>query len=360
MNFYVILGLRREATPEEIRRAYRRLARKYHPGVNPGDRAAAEYFRLVTEAYDTLADPERRRLYDVQKEPATPEVASRFEFAGFDFSVRIDGQQASTFGELFADVLPGAPLPARAERGADLHVAIVLDFEEAARGTERSVTVTRLERCAPCGGRGALGGPEASCRVCDGTGQLRGVRGHMVFSRVCTSCGGSGTVHYRVCAACGGEGVGVHSDVVPVRIPAGVAEGAQFSVGGQGHAGRRGGAPGDLRVSVTVRPHAFFKRSGDDLLVEVPVAVHEAALGARIDVPSLEGPARLRIPPGTQSGQTFRLRERGVSSQRAGRRGDLVVTVRLVLPRVLDDRSRELLHEFGKLNTENVRKELGV
>ena len=360
MNFYVILGLGPAATPEEIRRAYRRLARKYHPGINPGDRAAADYFRLVTQAFETLVDPDRRRQYDAREQVPTPEVASRFEFAGFDFSLRVDGQHASTFGELFADALPGAPAPARIERGADLHVSIVLGFEEAARGTDRGLTVTRLERCAPCEGRGTLRGPEAPCRGCDGTGQVRSVRGHMVFARVCASCGGSGTVHYRTCGACGGEGVGVHSDVVTVRIPPGVADGAQFSVGGQGHAGRRGGTPGDLRVSVTVLPHDFFKRSGDDLLLEVPVAVHEAALGARIEVPTLEGPARLRIPPGTQSGQTFRLRERGVPSPRAGRRGDLVVTVRLVLPPLLDERSRELLQEFGKLNTENVRKELGV
>jgi molecular chaperone DnaJ len=363
MNFYVILGLPREATVGEIKRAYRRLARKYHPDVNPGDRAAAEFFRLVTEAYETLADPERRRRYDAPEE-AVPEsrTAAAFEFAGFDFSRREDGDRASTFGELFADVVPGAgpPVPGRAERGADVHVPVVLSFEEAARGVERQCRLTRLERCAPCGGRGVLRGVEAPCRLCEGAGHRRGVRGHMVFSRPCPGCAGTGVVRDRVCGACGGEGIGVRADVVTVSIPAGVADGAQLGLAGEGHAGRRGGPPGDLRVAVAVQPHAFFERAGDDLLVEVPVAVHEAALGARIEVPGLDGPVRLRVPPGTQSGQTFRLRERGLPSPRSGQRGDLVVTVRLVLPRVLDERSRELLREFARINTESVRKDLGV
>jgi molecular chaperone DnaJ len=356
-NFYIVLGLQRAATADQIRRAYRRLARKYHPDINPGDRAAAELFRQITEAYETLADPERRRQYD-EHEPGGPrQVTSPFEFTGFDFSVHVDGRQASTFGELFTEVAAGMA-PAPPERGVDLHAAITISFEESVHGTERTLTVTRLERCAPCGGRGMSRGPEMPCRACDGTGHLRGARGHMVFSRLCGGCGGSGVVHHWLCPACGGEGVGVRGDVVRVNVPAGVSDGGHFSVPGHGHAGRRGGPPGDLRVSVTVLPHAHFRREGDDLHLEVPIAVHEAALGARIDVPSLDGPARLRIPAGTQSGQTFRLRERGLPNPRLGRRGDLLVTVRLVLPRVLDERSKELMAEFGRINAENVRQEL--
>ena len=360
MDFYAILGVRPGATADEIRRAYRRLARRFHPGINPGDAPAAERFRQVTEAYETLADPARRQRYDALGGPEAVPVASRFEFAGFDFSLRADGARAHTFGELFADALGGGAAPvAEPKDGADLHVSLTLSFEEAARGGRRTATVTRLEHCRPCAGTGLLPSPEGPCHVCEGAGRLRGVRGHMVFSRVCPACTGAGIVRHRLCRACGGEGVGPRSDAVPVDVPPGLADGAQFSVAGQGHAGRRGGPPGNLRVTVSVLAHRFFRRDGDDLRVEVPIAVHEAALGARIDVPSLEGPVRLRVPPGTQSGQILRLRERGLTG-RDGRRGDLLVTVRLVLPAVLDERSKELMRELAELHPESVREDLGV
>jgi len=358
MNFYVMLGLRREASPEEVKRAYLKLARKYHPDINPGDRAAAEYFRQITEAYETLVDPARRRDYDAHDDvPGTP-VESKYRFAGFDFSVRVEGQQAPTFGDLFADAVGGAVRGP--ERGADLHATLELTLEEVARGVRRELTLTRLERCGPCGGRGVLRGAEGPCHVCDGHGELRSVRGHMVFRRTCAACGGSGVARYRPCSACGGEGVGVRTDRVPVDVPAGLTHAAPLVVPGQGHAGRRGGAAGDLRLAIELLPHPVFTRVDRDLHVEVPVAVHEAALGARIDVPGLEGPVRLRIPPGTPSGQTFRLRGRGLPSTRDTGRGDLVVTLRLVLPPVLDARSKALLEEFGRLNPDNVRKALGV
>jgi len=362
MSFYVVLGVRRDATLEEIRRAYRRLARKYHPDLNPGDRRAAELFRQISEAYETLSDPDRRREYDRLGEAPAGPVDSVFEFQGFDFSVHADEARAPTFGELFADAIEAGAAGGRGGEpatGADLHASVTLDFEEAMRGTRRNLTVTRLERCAPCRGLGWLPGPPARCLRCDGSGQVRGVRGHMVFARTCGVCAGTGVTRVRVCGACGGEGVGVRTETIPVDLPPGVAEG-ELIVPGQGHAGRRGGPPGALRLMVTIAPHPIFRRSGQDLLVEVPVAVHEAALGARIEVPGLDGPTRLRIPPGTQSGQTFRLRERGVPAGREGRRGDLVVTVRLVLPPVLDERSKELLREFGRLNPVNVRASLGV
>jgi molecular chaperone DnaJ len=360
MNFYVLLGVRREATSDEVRRAYRRLARKYHPDLNPGDRVAADHYRRVTEAYETLVDPERRRQYDSAGEEPAPVVESRFEFAGFDFSARAEGTAASTFGELFADVLGRRRASVvQPERGADLHTSVPVSFEEAVRGTDRHLTVTRLERCAPCGGAGFLPGTEASCVMCEGAGEVRGARGHMVFSRVCPGCGGHGLVRRRPCRACGGEGVGVHTDTVRVHVPPGVWDGAQFSVAGEGHAGRAGGPPGDLRITIGVAPHPFYRREGDDLLVEVPVAVHESALGAHLQVPTPDGPVRLRVPSGSQSGQAFRVRGRGLVLRNGGR-GDLVVTLRLVLPAALDERSRELLREFGERNPENVRKDLGV
>jgi molecular chaperone DnaJ len=358
MSFYVILGVRREASVGDIKRAYRRLARRFHPDINPGDRAAAQRFREIAEAYEVLSDPLRRQAYDAgQTGPAQP-ADPTFAFAGFDFTDAAEGHRASTFGDLFGDVLRAARVSA--ERGADLHETIALDFDEAVRGTRRAVRVTRLERCAPCRGRGVLAGAPGPCPVCDGRGEVRGARGHMVFARRCAACGGAGQLTQRTCGACGGEGLGVHSGTVTIDLPAGLADGASVSVPGQGHAGRRGGAAGDLFLTVSVRPHRFFGRVGDDLHLEVPLAVHEAALGARIDVPTLEGPVRLRVPPGTQAGQVFRLPGAGIRSPRTGVAGDLVVTVRLVLPATLDERSKELLRQFGDLNAGNVRADLGV
>jgi molecular chaperone DnaJ len=353
MNFYVVLGVRREASAEEVRRAYRRLARKYHPDINPGDRAAADAYRQISEAYETLVDPDRRREYDAHHEvPAPAVVPADYRFAGFDFTMRVDGPQATSFGELFAEPSPGL----HPERGADLHATLDLTFEDVAHGSERRVTLTRLERCGPCGGRGVIRSPELPCRTCEGSGELRTARGHMVFRRTCVACGGQGVTRQRPCSACGGEGVGVRADAVTVSVPPGLDEGALLTLPGEGHAGRRGGPAGDLRLAVHVLPHPVFSREGQDLSIRVPIAVHEAALGARVDVPGLDGPVRLRVPPGTQSGQTFRLRERGLPSARNGSRGDQIVTVYIVLPSVLDERSKALLEEFGRLNPEDVRK----
>ncbi|MGE0446568.1 MAG: DnaJ C-terminal domain-containing protein, partial [Vicinamibacterales bacterium] len=195
------------------------------------------------------------------------------------------------------------------------------------------------------------------CLVCHGAGTVRSVRGHMVFSRSCPSCGGTGQVRPRACDACAGAGQEARADTVPVRIPPGIADGDRVRIPGKGNAGLRGGAPGDLFITVHVAPHASFRREGDDLYTVVAVAIHEAALGARIEIATPDGTARLRVPPGTQSGQRFRLREKGATSTRDGRRGDLVVEARLMLPRILDERSKELLREFGRINGENVREQ---
>lgn len=356
MDLYVVLGVPHGATASDIKRAYRRLARRFHPDINPGDRAAEARFREILEAYETLMDPARRSRYDAGYgvEPAAAPRGSGFE--GFDFSVRgID--HSATFGDLFAEVLSerGAR-QAPQTRGSDLHHDLHLTFDESLAGVERMLSVTRRDTCRTCAGAGVVSGGPRACVVCQGTGAVRSVRGHMVFSRSCTSCGGTGQQRPRPCAPCSGTGQESRSEHVLIRIPPGVADGDQVRVPGKGNAGVRGGHPGDLYVSVHVAPHALFRREGDDLHIVVPVAIHEAALGARIDVPAPEGTARVRIPPGTQSGQRFRLRERGATSTRDGRRGDLVVEVRLMLPRVLDERSKELLREFGRINGEPVRE----
>jgi len=361
MDLYAILGIGRDADQAEIRRAYRRLARRFHPGINPGDRDARARFEQITEAFETLGDADRRRAYDAgDVRPAAPEGAS-FGVDGFDFSVEVtEGQQASTFGDLFAGVLNRAVErgSAAAGTGADLHATITIAFEEALAGVDRYVPITRYVPCRTCAGSGTIALEPAPCAVCRGRGQIRAARGHMVFSRPCEACRGTGERREASCRSCRGEGIEARAESLRVHVPAGVADGAQVRIAGRGHVGKRGCPPGDLVVTVRVEPHRLFRREGDDLYLTVPIAVHEAALGAKVDIPTPDGVVRLRVPPGTQSGQRLRLRERGAPSLRTGGRGDLIVEVALVLPSLLDERSRELLREFGRINGEDVRSAL--
>ncbi len=359
MDFYIVLGIERAATVGDVKRAYKRLARRYHPDINPGDRMAAAQFRQIAEAYETLSDPDRRRRYDAAGQEIISSEQAAYGFEGFDFSVSVSGASAPTFGDLFADVV--GQRDARRQdgpkvRGADLHQSIELSFEDAMRGGQRTMTVTRQEHCRTCQGLGRMHVAESRCPQCHGSGMAKSARGHMVFSRPCSGCDGSGRRRQTNCPTCNGQQVETRAEMLTVGIPGGLADGARIRVAGKGHVGRSGGENGDLYITVQVQEHPTFKREGDDLHVVVPVAIHEAALGAKIDVPSLDGSARLRVPPGTQSGQRFRMHDRGVVSSRDGRRGDLIVEVRLVLPKLLDERSKELLREFGRINHDDVRK----
>lgn len=353
MDLYVVLGVRREASDGDIRRAYRRLARQYHPDINPGDREAAARFRDIALAYETLVDPESRARYDRgDAAPAGPRVTG---FAGFDFSPKVYAEPSTTFGDLFADAILGKSLP-RPSRGADVHLPLPVSLSEVLQGARKTIAVHRHVACAACAGTGATrAAADDVCAACDGRGLTRVARGHMVFTRPCSRCEGTGRRVRTACEACAGAGTVPRSDVIDVDVPPGVADGARLTVAGLGHAGAHGGRPGDAVVEITMTPHPLYRREGDDLHVEVPVAIHEAALGARVPLPSLDGtPIRLKVPPGTQSGRRFRLRERGVPS-RTGGRGDLVAEVRVMLPAVLDERAKELLREFGRLQTEPVR-----
>ena len=355
MDFYVILGVERAASTNEVRRAYRRLARKYHPDINPGDREAAAFFLRITEAYQTLMDPVRRHHYDHHGLTHLKQ-SEGVEFEGFDFSVSSSGQSASTFGDLFADVFAESAGTAGAgAKSVDLHVTLELEFKQALFGGRHEVTLTRVARCATCKGSGLRLVVESGCVDCAGSGQFRWTRGHMVFSRQCDRCGGTGRRSHRPCDLCMAEGVISTTEVVAVPVPAGVEDGATIRVAGQGSAGRRGSQSGDLYVTVAIESHPFFRREGDDLHLVLPVAVHEAALGARVVVPTISDRTRLRIPPGCQSGQRLRLRERGFPSSRDGEPGDLVVEIRIVLPSLLDERSKELMRELAEINKEDIR-----
>lgn len=362
MDFYIVLGVERGATLNDIKRAYKRLARRYHPDINPGDRLAAQQFRQIAEAYETLSDPDRRRRYD-SAGADTQSIAepTTFGFEGFDFSVSVGGSEAPTFGDLFADIFRqrAARATGGLDRGSDLHDTIELTFEDALTGGQRAITVTRQEACATCRGTGHLNTAEVRCGHCQGSGIVKSARGHMVFSKPCAPCGGTGRVRHTQCPSCGGHQLQMRTETLTVNVPPGLADGARIRIPGKGHAGPNGAGHGDLYITVRVHDHPLFRREGDDVLLTVPVAIHEAALGAKIDVPAPDGQARLRVPPGTQSGQRFRLRERGIASPHTGRRGDLVVEVRLVLPKLLDERSKELLREFGRIHAGDVRESLG-
>ena len=357
MDLYELLGIARGATLIEIKRSYKRLARKYHPDINPGDNAAEARFKEITRAYETLTDPERRLRYDAGSLSGVSTSVS-FEFEGFDFSGGGPHSDTPTFGDLFADVFTQRQEgPSHGpSRGADLHASVSLTFDEAMNGTRRQITLTRRDTCQSCRGAGSLKIAESHCHHCQGSGVIRSQRGSMVFSKSCDACGGSGHLQQTACGRCGGLGIEMRSEVITVGIPAGVSDGGRIRVPEKGNAGERRGLPGDLYLTVHVEPHEMFVREGDDFHVTVAIGVHEAALGARIEVPAPDGTARLRVPPGTQTGQRFHIRGRGAPSPRSGERGDLVVEVRIVLPKVLDERSKELLREFGRINDGQIKR----
>jgi molecular chaperone DnaJ len=362
MDLYSVLGVPRTASALDIERAYRRLARQFHPGLNPGDRLAEARFRQIESAYRVLADEGQRRDYDRGTTPAPPvtEIEATVSFTGFDFSTPADGPSAATFSELFADVFQHAARRATtAEHGLEIEAHLSLAFEDAIQGGAFPLSVARQDRCGVCAGEGSTPQLPEACPECDGQGARRWARGHMVFTKDCDACGGRGVMTRQVCRGCAGSGLQPRSEVVTLHVPPGIESGARLVVPGRGHAIRQG-APGDLYVTIEIAPHSYFTRAGRDLRLTLPVAVHEAALGAKVDVPTLDGPVKLRVPPGTTSGQRFRLRGRGVpaASGDPADAGDLVIEVQIALPPVRDERSRELLREFARLNGDDVRKHL--
>jgi molecular chaperone DnaJ len=329
--------------------------------VNPGDRVAEDVYRRIQDAYTVLADSERRREYDRAGRPAQePSVDVSVAFDGFDFTAAVEGAGAATFSELFADVFQHAAREATTpSRGGDIEMGIRVPFMAAMRGAEIPVSVTRQERCVSCGGSGRLARAPRPCAVCGGEGTRRWARGHMLFTKACEACDGRGVISADACRTCMTSGLVSHTQVVTIALPAGVESGTRVAVPGHGHAGARGGRAGDLYVAVDVADHPYFVRVGRDLHLTVPIAVHEAALGARITVPGLDGHIDIRVPAGVESDAMVRVAARGVPSPNGTRdAGDLVVRLRVVLPPRLDDRSKALIEEFGRLNAADVRQSL--
>jgi molecular chaperone DnaJ len=355
VDLYDLLGIGRGASAAEVRRAYQKKARQFHPALNPGDPVAVERFQAIARAFDVLSDARRRAAYDRGEEPVVVTAYTQVLFEGFDFST--ERAAAANFRDLFET--PDAPCARTpAMRGEDLEQSARISFEESLKGAKRRVQVVRHERCPTCGGEGTVTAqPEQPCPRCEGNGQLRARRGHMVFSRTCGECGGRGTTTERPCPRCGGEGRLIESEWLDVEIPPGAGDGSRVRLPGLGNAGRGEGAAGDLTLVVEVESHPFFRREGDDLSCELPITLTEAALGGHVEVPIPEGSVTIEIPAGTQSGQRFRLRRRGAPQLGGKDRGDLWVEVRVVVPTVIDERGRALLKEVGELYPANPRQE---
>jgi molecular chaperone DnaJ len=340
-DYYEVLGVERDASPEEIKRAYRKLAVQHHPDKNPGDKDAEEKFKELAEAYQVLSEPSKRAHYDRFGHDA-PGIGGASPFSDVDVE-----SVADFFESVFGDVF-GLGRDRRRHRGHDVRVDIVLELEEAAKGLEREITVPRRVSCADCGGSGVgPGGRVQPCRACGGTGQRRLQQGFFVLSRPCGSCEGTGRTVTKPCPACEGSGTVRKEEKVPVSIPAGIESGQAVVLRGAGAAGPRGVPPGDLVLRVVVREHPIYKRDGDDVHLVVPITFPQAALGATVEVPTLWGPVALKVRPGTQAGQVYVLRGKGIAHGDYGR-GDEHVHVEVEVPTSLTDRQRELLEELSR------------
>ena len=372
-DYYELLGVSRKASAKDIRTAFRKLARKYHPDLNPGDKAAEEKFKQLQEAYDVLSDTKKRQMYDQygfysDNVPAGdygphPEEGGQnvnFDFGGFEFGGGAQGGgTGSSFRDLFGQFFGGgrrAAAEPEEEPGGDLEYQIEIDFWDAVRGAVKKLQVTRLDSCENCHGTGAVGTPQ-TCPTCSGTGSIQQTAGKMRFNVPCTRCGGTGKLR-TPCPVCGGEGRLRKTETIDVRIPAGVDNGGRVRVPGKGNAGTMGAPAGDGYLRVVVRPHVFFERRGNDLYTKVPVTVSEASLGAKIEVPTIDGRALVRIPPGTNSGKSLRLKEKGVPSVRKGARGDQYVELEVIVPEPTDERVRNLMKELEEIAPADPRKDL--
>ncbi len=406
-DYYGILGVKKTATAEEIRKSFRKLARKYHPDVNPNDKKSEEKFKEISEANDVLSDEKKRKIYDQlgfysdSIDPAAAEAAARggyggagagfggggtgarrgrgaqevpFDFGGFDFSDfqgggtrSQQGQAGSGFGGSFRDIFSGMfnggnKASSGPQPGTDLEYQVSVDFWTAVRGGVTRLEIQRQEVCPSCKGKSTTGG-SVECPECHGSGQVTQMGGRMKFNIQCPRCGGTGKIQNE-CATCDGEGVVTKKEPLEFRIKPGTRDGQRIRLAGKGNAGTDGGPAGDLYLVIRAGTHPVFRRVADDIYVTVPVTMTEAALGAKIEVPTIDtheggGRTQLKIPPGTQTGQKLRLREKGVvSAGREGARGDQIVEVKIVVPKVQDERSKEILRELAKLNPEDPRAEM--
>ena len=358
-DYYEVLGVAKDADEATIKKAYRQLAKKYHPDVNPGDKDAEEKFKEVNEAYQTLSDPQKRASYD-QFGPDGPQAGFGGGGGGFGGFSGFEGGGFGGFEDIFSSFFGGGmggqqrngPIP-----GDDLRYDLTISFEEAAMGCEKEINLVRDEECPTCNGTGAKPGTKVdTCPNCHGTGQERVITntpiGRIQNVRTCSRCHGAGKIITEPCVKCHGRGKVRVSKRRTIKVPAGIDNGQVLTIRGQGGLGERGGPAGDLLIVITVRPHRLFKRRDDNLYIEMPLTFTQAALGAELDIPTLEKPVKYRFPEGTQPGQVFTLRGQGVTHLRGGGKGDLYVTAVVDIPKKLTEKQKELLRQFDGTTTE--------
>ena len=346
-DYYELLGVSRDIGAEELKKAYRKAALRYHPDRNPDDKAAEEKFKDLSEAYQVLSDPEKRVQYDRFGHAAFEQGAGGFS-GGFDFSTH---NFEDIFGDIFGDFFGGGSRAGRQVRGQDLSYSLEVSFEEAAFGTEKTVSLPRRATCAACQGSGAKPGTRPqTCGTCRGSGQMRFQQGFFTVARTCNRCDGHGSVVTDPCAECRGAGAVRKTSNLQIKIPGGVDAGSRLKLRGEGEAGPAGGIAGDLYVTIHVGAHPLFERQHNEVICELPISFPQAALGADIEAPTLEGKIKMKVPAGTQSGSVFRLRGKGIVDLRGGGRGDQLVRVVVETPTDLGAKQKELLEEFAQLN----------
>ena len=356
-DYYEILGVSRDADETELKKAYRKLAKQYHPDMNPNDKDAEAKFKEINEAYAVLSDPQKRKQYDMYGHSGLD--GTGFDgfsgFGGFDFG----------FEDIFDTFFGGSPFgrstrrKSGPRRGNDLKYSLEISFLEAAFGVTKEINVTRMQLCHVCGGSGSkLGTKPETCRHCNGTGQIRHVQatpfGQMVNMRTCEVCHGEGTIITNPCDECRGNGRVQKISKISINVPAGIDNGQTISLRGEGEPGMMGGPPGDLYVSIRVKPHPLFKREGYDVICEIPITFTQAALGAELEIPTLEGTIKYNIPEGTQTGTVFRLKNKGIKHLRSNAKGDQLVRVNVEVPTKLSAKQKELLKQFAEISGDEV------
>lgn len=364
LDYYEILGIDKNADQNEIKSAFRKLAKKYHPDLNPDDKEAEVKFKEVNEAYGVLGDVEKREKYD------------RFGHAAFDGNQGFGGFNGTgdfndfgdIFGDIFGDFFGGGYNNSRRRnsprKGADLKIRLNISFEEAAFGTKKDVKISRIEECDYCNGTGAKKGTKKkTCPTCNGTGSVRTVQktpfGQFASTRVCNTCGGTGEIIEEPCKNCDGTGKVKKTRKITINIPAGVDDGSVIPLRGEGNHGEKGGTPGDLYVYLKIKPHEMFEREGNDIWCEIPISFTKAALGGTVEVPTLEGKVKYEVPEGTQTGTVFRLKNKGIKNLRGTGKGDQYVKVKIQVPKKLSEKQKKMLEEFAKElgeNTEGYKK----
>lgn len=362
-NYYEVLGVKKNASASEIKKSYKKLARKFHPDVNPGDKAAENKFKEISEAYSVLNDPDKRKKYDALGHQAFASGFDPFSSSGGRGARGGFGSSFGGFSDIFSEIF-GESAGGRRQRrgpmnGRDIQYPMEISFEDSINGLKTELQIRKQSLCSTCNGSGAKPGSTSSaCPKCGGTGKVSVGGSFFNMAEPCRQCNGTGSYNPSLCQDCNGQGTVPRSEKISVKIPAGVDNGSKVRLSGKGEPGTNGGPNGDLYIITRIRPHRFFERKGDNIHCQIPITVSEAALGAKITVPTIEGKASMKVPPGTQSGQKFRLSGKGVPSLKSGIRGDQFIEVKIVIPKELSEESKDVLKKFSILTNFNPRDNL--